>query len=221
MFWKVELMTMLKEHEELLLSQNNDKTSPEEFKKDFFKVWSSNMAYIFGFWWADGCIYSGKIFDITVSKKDKYIIKQIARQLNYNGILYDLIDKQVARINFCCSELYNDIIALGGSETKSLSSNFPNIPDEYLNDFIRGYFDGKGNIAKIKGNRINTSFICGENFAKSLKAKLEQSANIAGGSYDLDNNLLKFGKKDSLKLGEYLYKDNPKLYLVRKKAKFF
>ena len=25
--------------------------------QDYFKIWSRNMAYIFGFWCADGCIY--------------------------------------------------------------------------------------------------------------------------------------------------------------------
>ena len=30
---------------------------------------------------------------------------------------------------------------------------FPKVPKEYLSDFIRGYFDGGGNIMRLKGNR--------------------------------------------------------------------
>lgn len=43
--------------------------------QDYFKNWSHNMAYILVLWWAKGYIYGGKIFDITLHNKDKYILK--------------------------------------------------------------------------------------------------------------------------------------------------
>jgi len=46
--------------------------------QDYFKNWSRNMAYIFGLWCAVGCIYGGKMFDITLHNKDKYILKRVA-----------------------------------------------------------------------------------------------------------------------------------------------
>lgn len=70
--------------------------------QDFFKTWSSDMAYIFGFWCADGCIYGGKMFDITIHNKDKYILKRIAEKLGYEGSLYDYVDRQACRLNFSC-----------------------------------------------------------------------------------------------------------------------
>jgi hypothetical protein len=51
------------------------------------------MAYILGLWFADGCIYGGKMFDITLHAKDKYILKRIAEELNYEGSLYDYVDR--------------------------------------------------------------------------------------------------------------------------------
>ena len=51
------------------------------------------MAYILGLWFADGCIYGGKMFDITLHKKDKYILKRIAEELKYEGNLYDYVDR--------------------------------------------------------------------------------------------------------------------------------
>ena len=51
------------------------------------------MAYIFGFWCADGCIYNGRCFDITLHKKDKYILKKIAEEFKYEGPIYDYVDK--------------------------------------------------------------------------------------------------------------------------------
>jgi hypothetical protein len=51
------------------------------------------MAYVLGLWFADGCIYGGKMFDITLHAKDKYILKQISKELEYEGKLYDCVDR--------------------------------------------------------------------------------------------------------------------------------
>ena len=189
--------------------------------QDYFKTWSHNMAYILGLWYADGCIYGGKMFDITLHKKDKYILKQIAKELGYEGNLYDYVDRQAARLNFSCVVIYKDIEALGGTERKSLTVTFPQVPEEYLHDFIRGYFDGDGCIMRLKRNRINSAFTCGsKQFLDVLWEKLKQYAGVEGGSYDPSCVSLKFGKKDSLKIGQYMYKDNPELFLLRKRKKF-
>lgn len=179
------------------------------------------MAYILGLWFADGCIYGGKIFDITLHAKDKYILKQIAKELAYEGNLYDYVDRQAVRINFSCVVIYKDLIALGGTENKNLILKFPNIPDEYLNDFIRGYFDGQGSAINLKNNRFNTTFTCeSKDFLDSLLAILKEKCGIKGGSYDKNCMSLKFGKRDSILIGKFMYKNNPKLFLKRKKDKF-
>ena len=189
--------------------------------QDYFKTWSNNMAYVLGFWYADGCIYGGKMFDITLHKKDKYIIKKIAQELDYQGPILDYVDRQACRINFSCKVIYNDLIALGGTERKSKTLQFPNIPIEFLPDFIRGYFDGDGSVYNVKGKRINTNFACGSNkFLQSLLQLLKKEAGIEGGSISIANQSLTFGKKDSIKLGNYIYQNNPELYLLRKYEKF-
>lgn len=179
------------------------------------------MAYLFGFWCADGCIYGNSKFDITVHNKDKYILKKFSEELKYEGQLYDYVDRQVSRINFSCKVIYDDIIKLGGCENKSKILQFPNIPHEYLPDFIRGYFDGNGCITNLKGGRINSAFTSGsKDFLDALHKHLKKEAHVIGGSYDPFCQSLRFGKKDSLKIGEYMYKNNPELFLLRKRKKF-
>ena len=51
------------------------------------------MAYILGLWFADGCIYGGKMFDITLHSKDKYLLKQVAKELGYEGPVTDYVDR--------------------------------------------------------------------------------------------------------------------------------
>jgi len=99
--------------------------------------------------------------------------------------------------------------------------DFPEVPDEYLADFIRGYFDGDGSIMQIKNNRLNSAFTSGsKKFLNKLLEILKQKAGIEGGSYDPSSYTIRFGKKDTIRLGHYMYKNNPGLFLKRKKDKF-
>lgn len=202
--------------EERSKTQSNN-SRKYHINQDYFKEWSHNMAYTLGLWYADGCIYSGRLFDITLHKKDKYLLKRVAEELGYEGTLYDYVDRQAARLNFSCKVIYDDIVAIGGT----VKGTFPEIPHEYLHDFIRGYFDGEGCIMRLKGNRINSAFTCGSKvFLESLLKFLKEEAGIEGGSFDDSCASLKFGKQDSIKLGKYMYQDNPELFLKRKKDKF-
>ena len=207
-----------KEEKSKIQSQNARKYN---INQDYFKTWSRNMAYILGLWFADGCIYNGRIFDITLHKKDKYILKKIAQELEYEGYLYDYVDRQAARLNFSCKVIYDDLVNLGGVENKSLVLTFPKIPDRYLSDFVRGYFDGDGCIMRLKGNRINSAFTCGnKQFLIDLLQILREQAQVEGGSFDDSCMSLKFGKKDTLKIGQYMYRNSPELFLKRKREKF-
>lgn len=207
-----------KAQKSIIQSQNARKYN---INQDYFKTWSSNMAYILGLWYADGCIYGGKMFDITLHKKDKYILNKIAKEIGYEGNLYDYVDRQAARLNFSCVIIYNDIIKLGGMENKSNYISFPEVPSKYRPDFIRGYFDGDGCIMKLKGNRINSAFTSGsKKFLESLLDILKKEAGVQGGSFDDSCCSLKFGKKDTIKIGKYMYQNDSNFFLKRKKEKF-
>lgn len=212
----IKMKKMSKEDFSQLQSQRARKYN---INQDYFKTWTRNMAYMFGFWFADGCIYRGRMFDITVHKKDRYILKKFAEELQYEGKLYDYVDRQVARIDFSCKVIYDDIVALGGKECKSLDCKFPEVPEEYLSDFIRGYFDGDGCACIYKGNKFCTSFASGSpDFLSALHKILKEKAGIVGGSQS--DFKLSFGKRDSKLLGQFMYKNNPELYLKRKFDKF-
>lgn len=179
------------------------------------------MAYVLGTFFANGCLYGERMFDITLHAKDKYILKKIAEELGYQGNLYDCVDKQAARINFSCVVIYRDLIALGCKNCKNLDIEFPDIPKKYLADFIRGYFDGNGSVMLLKNNRVNTVFTSdSKKFLNSLLDVLHKEANVEGGSYDAASDSIRFGKRDSLRIAEFMYKNNPELFLLRKQKKF-
>lgn len=221
-FCRYNKLQLMKISSEELSKKNSNNARKYHINQDYFKTWSHNMAYVLGLWYADGCIYSNKMFDITLHAKDKYILKKVAEELKYEGPICDYVDRQAAKINFSCVVIYKDIVALGGMEQKSNKMLFPTVPKEFLPDFIRGYFDGDGSIMRLKNNRLNSAFTSGSKiFLESLWNILKDEANIEGGSYDSSCMSLKFGKKDTIKLGNYIYKNNPELFLLRKKNKFF
>lgn len=210
-----------KDSRERLSQRQSQNARKYNINQDFFKTWSNDMAYLFGFWCADGCIYRNKLFDITVQKKDKYILKRFAELLHYEGNILDYVDRQACRLNFSCKVIYDDLIALGGKECKSLDLSFPNVPHEFLPDFIRGYFDGDGSVYNVQGGRLNLAFACGsENFIQELQNVLRKYAHVDGGSYDKAHMKLTYGHRDSLKIATFIYNTSSNLFLERKKAKF-
>lgn len=141
--------------------------------EDFFKSWSHGMAYVLGFWWADGCIRNKKgscIFSITQHKDDKYILEEILSIMGSNHPLS--ITRNCFNIEVGSKKIFDDIVRLGGTTKKSLTIEFPDIPNEYLHDFIRGYFDGDGCI--YKGEEYDSGFAYGINFVCGSKKFIEK-----------------------------------------------
>lgn len=128
----------------------------------FFKTWSHDMAYILGFWFADGCIRykkcGSKIFSITQHKDDIYILEEILKKMDSNHPLVKT--RNCFDIFIGSKEIFNDILLLGGKPRKSMDVEFPNVPKIYLPDFIRGYFDGDGCVYKHYKS-YNSNFVCG------------------------------------------------------------
>ena len=106
-------------------TRNRNRNRKYTVNHDFFKVWSHDMAYILGLWWADGCIMSGTQFDITLHKNDQYLLEQISSKMKSNYPLYH--NRNCRRFTITSQEIYNDIKKLGGMERKSLKICFPDI----------------------------------------------------------------------------------------------
>ena len=200
----------------------------------FFKTWSNDMAYILGFWFADGCI-NKTTFTISQHKKDKSILEDISLALSYSHPLIKQGNSNNFNICIYSKEIVDSIKALGGKERKSLDVKFPTVPRIYLSDFIRGYFDGDGSISISKdGKRYYTSFATGSrDFASGLLCKLRENIlSLKGGISEKSNknNKIKrkdgainkqysvwFSKNDAIKLRIFMYSSKSKLLLVRKR----
>src|SRR5262245_9261495 len=109
---------------------------------DFFRVWTPEMAYVLGYWWADGLIYikpGTTAHEVRIASNDLDHLLIIAQTINHT---YDLRKVSLLSntyvLTFCSVEMYRDIERHGGTPRKSRTIGFPTIPAELLPHFVRG-----------------------------------------------------------------------------------
>lgn len=191
---------------ELILPQSKIQTDTT-FNQDYFKTWTENMAYTLGLLNSSGFITTTNVFDITLPKKDKYLLKQIAQDMGYIGTLQDTVNRQVARLTFCSQKICDDIVSI----------HVLDIPKKYYPHFVRGSLDGRSRVNRLKGNRLNIVFQ--ENEFRVIEIILRNELNLEG-SYNEKDGTVAYGNKASRKIGAYIYANNPKIFSKRKRDKF-
>jgi intein-encoded DNA endonuclease-like protein len=215
--------------------------SHKSINKDFFKNWSSNMSYVLGFFAADGYMTvnkrGGQFWSIQITDKELLEeIKSVIKAEHKIGVRKskNLHEADQYRLQIGSIEMCNDLRNLGYSERKTNSLSIPNIPKEFFSHFVRGYFDGDGNVwvgymDKGKGGKrvfaIQTIFTsCSLSFLTELRKRLERLNIIGGCVYKSKGSYarLQYSIKNSLKLYNFMYNElnKSKLFLARKKVKF-
>ena len=201
-----------------------------EINEDFFSRWSPEMAYVLGLIMTDGCISKYGSVSLCINDKDLLETVKIAlgsshpvRRSKYQKGLYALV--------FARGKLIADLKKLGVFPKKSLNISFPDIPDAYLIDFIRGVFDGDGSVFFEKRSPnfpLKSSFISGsKRFIETMENKLSVLGMPQRNIYrqKTKNGILymfRYAHKDSAKLFKILYRNTPEngLFLRRKYYKF-
>src|SRR3989338_2358726 len=120
---------------------------------DFFKKWTPEMAYVLGYFEADGSMIRnnrGAHF-IEFTSIDKSLVLLVRRALSSSHTisvrLARLSTHKISyRIQIGSKEMFNDLRSFGFMQNKSNTIRLPKIPQEYFGDFVRGYFDGDGNV---------------------------------------------------------------------------
>jgi len=208
--------------------------------ENFFKNWSPEMAYVLGFFSADGCMMKNKRgarfieFQIT----DKDLLEKIRKLINSNHKITPRRRndrwKTFYRLQIGSKTIFKDLVKLGLTPRKSKTIKLPYVPDKYFSHFVRGYFDGDGNVCVTnyiradRNNKKSTTILSGftsgsKQILQSLHDKLKKIANIFGGTFYYSGRgyRLYFSVKDRFKLYKFMYKKiNNNLFLVRKKKKF-
>lgn len=126
--------------------------------ESYFKKQNHNMAWILGFFAADGTVSSSdNTIKIGLAAKDKEILECIKTEMEIENKIverttkdgYDTVD-----LHWTCQEHKQDLAKYGITPQKTFTIKPPlDLEKQYYIDFIRGYFDGDGsvNLIHLKG----------------------------------------------------------------------
>lgn len=197
------------------------------------------MAYILGFFTADGSMMKNKrgahFVEFEITDKDLLIAirKELGSNYKITARKRSSNRKMAYRLQIGSKIIFNDLLKLGLTPNKSKTIDLPKIPKKYFSHFTRGYFDGDGNVTIAKYTRaarnnkesiiIYSGFTSGsKKFLENLQLQLKNIANLKGGTLCFSSRgyRLYFSVKDSFNLYNFLYKDCGNLYLPRKKRIF-
>ncbi len=196
------------------------------------------MAYVLGYWYADGSLENAEYLRgkyIRVTSTDKETIEKIRTWIgsSHNIVVIKSPPSQNRKTQYFLRigdhALYDDLIRLGLYPNKSLTIKFPVVPDDFLEDFLRGNLDGDGCVYLALGNgvtqikivkRISVIFTSGsfdflQSLCRILKKRLSLSQDrVYQGTRAFQ---LRYSTRDSLKIFQFLYGRCPAdLFLQRK-----
>lgn len=203
--------------------------SPYSFNEEWLDCLDSEEKnYFLGMFFADGCneSNSNRIM-ISLQESDKRILEKFSELWESNRPLIFNPAKGENRSNnwsfFLTSHrISSRLTELGAGPRKSLTLKFPKyLSDNFLKDFIRGYFDGDGCISFRTNKTVRISFAGTQDFLTSLQSILQEKLNIESILHKQGNIwILSFCKKEyTYKFLNWIYKD-ASIYLDRKHEKY-
>ncbi len=152
------------------------------------------MAYVLGYIYADGTLINADYMRgkyITITSVDQGSMERLKRYLDSEHVIFNRkITREKGKTQYGLKigshKIYNDLVKLGLYPNKSLTISFPAVPQKYLTDFVRGYFDGDGCIYFEKSlgvqkqtiiKRLRTIFTSG---CKEYLVKMNESLKNIG-----------------------------------------
>lgn len=200
--------------------------------KLFFKNWSRDMAYVLGFFLADGNMIMTKRggYFLSFYSADKKILYEIRRSLNSDHKISKRPKDNSFRMQIGSKEIFNDLERLSIYPNKSKRMKAPVVPLAFAPDFIRGYFDGDGNVWMGTRSGGSSSLLLQTAFTSASKGFLEdflillkkvgiEKASI-GSVKNKNCSRLRLSIEASLKLHYIMYNMPHRLFLNRKKLVF-
>jgi hypothetical protein len=141
---------------QLGIKDTRQRNNPCQVRRDYFKVIDSDeKAYWLGFIAADGVVYIGgrqHTVRIDLQPRDRHWIERF-RDIIAPGMQITKHGDRSYSFGIGSQELVHDLIAIGITPRKSLTLEWPQVPDPFVMPFLCGYFDGDGCLHRRQGRR--------------------------------------------------------------------
>lgn len=145
----------------------------------FFENWSPEVAYVIGFFMADGCV-EPKLNRISIELS----MKDYDHLLNIKNLMGSENPICIKKTRYSCGlyihnrKMVNDIMKMGVIPNKTTRCRLPIIEDKYFYDFLRGYIDGDGSIY-YNGNTKVLSILGNYKYINDIKNEIYSKFNLS------------------------------------------
>ncbi len=192
--------------------------------------WSPALSYCIGLIASDGNL-SKDGRHIIFTSKDESLVNIFKRCLGLkNKIAYKgrgiSKDKKYSFLQFSDKNFYEFLEGLGLTPAKSKTIGPLKIKDKYFSDFLRGVFDGDGNINTFKHPESKNPqlrvrfFSASNNFINWIQNKNMKLLGIKGFTRMAKGEIvLAYAMADSIKLLNFMYYKECRFFLKRKHDK--
>lgn len=225
---KIDRRTIAKHFKELGIKIVNKQNCAKFDENIFDNIDSEDKAYWLGFIFADGYISSSPLrdgvkkyynFEISLGIKDLNHLEKFKTFMRCDKNL--IIDDHRCRFVIANKHLWNTLNAYGCTPNKSLILKFPNLSNDLIRHFIRGFFDGDGCITR-QVNHLTVSPRISLLGTKDVLEKILYHSNTdAKFRHDKRHSeetlTLDWNKEQGIKFINYIY-NNSNVYLDRKYA---
>ncbi len=187
---------------------------------DNYNFESHNGAWLLGFIAADGYLpithgASNRVV-ITLAEQDEDVLYMIKHELEYTGHITRHLNNNypASSLAFTSKPIRQKIESYGIGNNKTFKlKHLPKLSDEYMLDFIRGFFDGDGSISELKDyHKICTSITCAsKTFLQEIQQYLREKIQIQSQVKITETQrvhtiyTLKYSTNDSFKLCDAIY----------------
>lgn len=158
-------------------------------------------------------------YEFEIAGNDRGHLETVAQVIGGNYDLRKVSEEgKCYKIIFCSKEMYQDLLAHGGTPRKSHTIGFPTIPSEMFSHFARGIVDGDGTLSWNGDRPILQVYSGSLRFLKGLVTAIEQATGIPAPipQANRDNWTVKWSTIRAKCLAAWLYVDNPGLALAYK-----
>lgn len=191
----------------------------------FFNEWNEKSAYWLGFIFADGHLSPDGSLEICIKDKDHIEKFKADIQSNHKIGKRTIKESNYYRINIQDQIIADKLRELGITNNKTYGWNIPDIPDECMSHFIRGLYDGDGNL-NLRGSSTAFRMVCYdrsvlESLMGYILENVEETTNHIR-IYDYKNRIPELNISSEKALNaflDWLYKDAT-IYLNRKYEKY-
>jgi len=223
---RMKVLRTLKENN--IITERKTRPYKNFFNINFFSEYNENSCYWAGFIMADGNIHSKrKLLSISLSSIDREHLEKFKKDIDFTGNIGDYItyDKRYKKYHkyskitingkWFVDDLKNNFSI---NPRKTFTTKFPNIPDDFIPSFIRGYFDGDGSI-DYRGNSkiIGTYELIKQIQEFFYKKGIRIRGKTGYGKITKNRSIYAIGynSNNSIKFLDIIY-ENSKIYLNRK-----